>query len=104
MKAGRELNLRQIDALVAEKVMGWGDNPWQPFFPSTDIAHAWQVLERLKDKGYIFGIGIDEDGKYVCTIFFDGAGWFEETAETVQLAICLSALKAVGYEGEVEAK
>ena len=47
MKPGREL-----DALVVEKVMGWkwlSGNPWAP---STDIAAAWEVLEKMRERGY----------------------------------------------------
>ena len=32
----------KLDLLVCEKVMKW-KTPWEPFFPSTDIAAAWEV-------------------------------------------------------------
>ena len=72
MTAGREM-----DALIAEKVFGWAElwtdgkeymmyPPWEqnmgvgyderypvPHY-STDIAHAWEVIEKLlRDLGYI---------------------------------------------------
>jgi hypothetical protein len=79
MKPGREL-----DALVAEKVMGWrleergyGATFWvdengkvkraaepcsidfcscEVFSPSTDISDAWEVVEKLRDLGFHVGI------------------------------------------------
>lgn len=58
LKPGREL-----DALVAEKVMGWddsGDGEWRNEFdrpiesirlwrPSTDISAAWEVVEKMNE-------------------------------------------------------
>jgi hypothetical protein len=108
MKAGREL-----DALIAEKVMGtnvfdfkglpsyWDANIRRdiPHY-STNIADAWLVVEKLVKQCYQFGLANESDGKYFCSLFFDGAGTFEESAETAPLAICLAALKACGVEVE----
>lgn len=109
MKAGREL-----DTLVAEKVMGWtyrtfpdGACPlvkhWycgeqymlmQPF--STSIASAWQVVEKLKANGN--NVWVEWAGTvWVCgttSVFPD------IEADTAPLAICLAALKACGVEME----
>ena len=146
MKAGREL-----DALVAEKVMGWkprqskhgywnldGPNgehftdiyrrdytaqydketgqkvqqaPWWEYFwdeipfYSTNIADAWEVVRKMgmvliENSGEAFGkldewnvqfVGHDKEGE---------PHWVSESAETVELAICLAALKAVSQEGQ----
>jgi len=136
MNAGREL-----DALVAEKVMGckwgefhntpdepgrwedhkflvdpdgnkvavrwktknlltwdmchyWPSRPLRPY--STDIAAAWEVVEKFISEG----VSIYRDdrqpskGKWYA-LFGDGCG---VEADTVPLAICLAALKAVGVE------
>lgn len=110
MKAGREL-----DALVAEKVMGWvwikeinsprapellppnghspvmADDPIPRF--STDIAAAWSVIEKLS--------GPDEYATYQITNagaagdVFVCVGKGEAFAETLPLAICLAAIHAV---------
>ena len=120
MKAGREL-----DTLVAEKVMGWEatadglywdarqkrtrlvlgsaiakkreemgieNGPGFVFAPSTDIAAAWEVVEKA-DLWSLYGsIG---DGPYrACIQFEDREGLM--TADTAPLAICLAALKAKG--------
>jgi hypothetical protein len=78
MKPGREL-----DALIAEKVMGWGPieidrngNPVgiNPDYPSkfkchivpnysTDIAAAWTVVEKLK-----LCVWPTTDGRYLCLL------------------------------------
>lgn len=66
--------------------------------PSTDIAAAWQVVDRMKDQ-YTFMLSYRQhDGDYfVC---FDPVNRYEEIADTAPLAICLAALKAVGVEVE----
>ena len=100
---------RELDALIAEKVMGqntrglsgcgsWGcgcsSDPY-PHLPkySEDIAAAWRVVEKL-------------DGTYEPVIERHGPGWtawFDSNqawADTAPLAICLAALKAVGVQVE----
>jgi hypothetical protein len=131
MKAGREL-----DALVAEKVMGWQritgpktdyDGPCEygdvlipptisedeafrmmppkgaiPFYYfvnrnwSTNISDAWQVQE----KSIACTMFRDTDGYEVDLVYKRSQGWIRGVAETAPLAICLAALKAVGYEIE----
>lgn len=100
MKAGREL-----DALIAEKVMGWTYDEvlgWNspdgkltgqpcPRAYSTDIAAAWAVVVKFT------GVARVE--------FHQAEGWWIElgngydsasaTAPTAPLAICLAALKTV---------
>jgi hypothetical protein len=84
---------RELDALVAEKVMGWN---FQRSAFSTDIASAWEVVEKLQALEYTF-----------INLLWDGQGWDIEMgqdghdiscdtyADTFPLAICLAALKAV---------
>ncbi len=116
MKAGR-----QLDALVAEKVMGWeltqsrlghyhvitspSGKPIKthshiPLF-STDIAAAWLVVEKLITDGYEVSIDSIIDGFFECGINKDDGeidariiGW-EREAPTAALAICLAVLEAV---------
>jgi len=127
---------RELDALVAEKVMGlepWPeqDPRWQckafkakiipygqeakPCLPpeySTDIAAAWEVMEKFKDRG--LEVGWDKyREKWFCTNLaedFRYAFDLDETefkstfndnsiavlADTAPLVICVAALKAVG--------
>ncbi len=95
---------RELDALVAEKVMGL--NPFHfiedtifsslklPNY-STNIADAWLVVEKLKTKLYRLNI---------CQLH-SRKGWAfsvnmndnEETDTDISKAICLAALKAIGY-------
>lgn len=57
MNAGHEL-----DALVAEKVMGWTDclaikpkvGNGHPFSPSTEIGAAWEVVEKMRGGWFSF--------------------------------------------------
>lgn len=122
MKPGRDL-----DALVAEKVMGWLNNEkdtlapgmwgimdWRadgtPFlaanFPSysTDITAAWEVVDRLSSDGsWVLhgqeGLGWEAELNYQ-------NGRFLQNEDTVSIgrgntaphAICLAALKAEGID------
>ena len=132
MKAGREL-----DALVAEKVMGFpygqqhgeirenssgspfcsickvagswrdGDLFSEPCIQhySTDIADAWQVVEKLREQGFNFGIQhpCRRHGGQAFVYFHRYGGstiGHQSTAlaDTGPRAICLAALKAVCVE------
>jgi hypothetical protein len=129
MKPGREL-----DAMVAEKVMGLGEPKHQlmpcgleslpvaiytcancdhetdsrkdvdgcEYYPpySTDIAAAWEVVEKLGDKDFALERWPEipvkfrrPDWKYRAT--FDRSVNFSD-GTTAPHAICLAALKAVG--------
>ena len=128
MKPGREL-----DALAAEKVMGWrkktfpggggGFTAWVDenekvmklisnstmsetcyrcdyFRPSTDIAAAWEVVEKMSEQWPQYQLAKIEDGWSVMW-GFDGYGWPEATGKTAPEAICKAALLAV-MDGEDE--
>lgn len=121
MKFGREL-----DALIAEKVMGWtnvidnsvthmtggqllGVSPDERASPftgylaktyvphySTDMTDAWKVVEKIAS----CAIEHERDECRVVAIAFRGDGLPYEgraTCKTAPLAICLAALKAVGH-------
>jgi hypothetical protein len=104
MKPGREL-----DALVAEKVTGWpaardakaisetgywtaGDERFIHGLPaySTEIAAAWQVVEKLIATGDWCDFELD----YEPTLLWCCGG--KTYAPTAPHAICLAALKAAG--------
>ena len=106
MQAGREL-----DALVAEKVMGWtaikGDLGSMPDgriyvevpYYSTAIAAAWGVVEKCKYEVWIRCL----HGSCEVRVVDCGHEITRVDADTAPLAICLAALKAVGYELPQEA-
>ena len=120
MPAGREL-----DALVAEKVMGFclcpydpkwmradtgsgiwidGDTwrctdhgkpaftPWRSY--STDIAAAWEVVEKMRED-YEPRIELWDEGWEVTILTGTDRGSASGRALTAPLAICRAALKAV---------
>lgn len=132
MKPGRDL-----DRLIAEKVMGWHRKTYaqeQPgnkyvendhrltfhwydsnnkevflakesdcidcgtdfpaFSPSTHIAHAWPVVEKLN---FPFTISKNFVG-YKVDLFPSPGIKIEMAAETAPHTLCLAALKAVGVE------
>lgn len=121
MEAGPEL-----DALVAEKVMGWewktnpitGTSRLMPpshflrlgdlIFPhmhySTEIVAAWEVVQKLYEKGLIVCITLDRDeqryGPVECCVEDDKRKRGNTMialayALTAPLAICRAALKVV---------
>jgi hypothetical protein len=111
MNAGREL-----DALVADKVMG---KPWSGAmawcagategFPvgldsySSDMSAAWRVVENIRARGFCIYISASKlnvapDG---WKVYFEGRlNWPCVVGESLTLAICLAALKAVGVAVE----
>lgn len=116
MKAGREL-----DALIAEKVFGlkieWehyaaGSRPMvieedvrgnkmAPHY-STQIADAWLVVEKMKTNNYCFTLYDAYDPEWAALFSPRDAELNLAEAATAPLAICLSALKAVGVETDDE--
>jgi hypothetical protein len=108
VKAGRDL-----DDLVAEKVMGWflvsspyGRELWTDykglvllpdhFSPSVSITDAWQVVEAV---GQEFLVRKRLNGNdYRAFIIMDKGKEIYAHAKTASLAICLAALKAKGVE------
>lgn len=85
---------REIDKLIAEKVMGWETEPFGPFFPSTNIQDAWSVVEKLN-----FDVKVTKykDSGYQCHVFIPSNVQMV-FAESAPMAICKAALKAVGIE------
>lgn len=111
---------RELDALIAERVMGWRniptasvpDRPWidehgmgfQDLKPySTDISAAWEVVEKLGGfldlKRYVLiqGQGMKCIADFVSHRAY-GKPSCSAIADTPAHAICLAALKAVEHE------
>jgi len=112
---------RRIDALVAERVMGWWDcqkyaNGWFGMNPhwnkgeghqdtlppySTSIQAAWEVVEKMKPTHH-FNLSVMTNG-YIEASFAEWIGptllheaWINADEDTEEMAIALAALKAVG--------
>lgn len=101
MKQGSEM-----DALVAEKVMGWRSMGahWATgsthksrvhlktsWCPSTDISAAWEVYKKTPGNFYLS----NQDGKWKA--IFRGqteSFYYKATGDTAPEAICRAALKA----------
>ena len=122
------MNDRELDALVAEKVMGWERCPKEdcdgcdcpvffygrplnewcvndpehrlPWMPSTDIATAWQAVEKMKARPGHFSFRLEQSGtayhlpEWAATFNNEFIG----ISAHAPSAICLAALKAVGVE------
>ena len=115
MPAGREM-----DALVAEKVMGWrldascGYSTWMGgkadsrgmrwtidgWKPSADIAAAWGVVEKVREEFRY--VSVTAGNGWSCSAWdVEKAKRLREVhafADTAPLAICRAALLAVGVK------
>lgn len=100
---------RELDALIAERIMGWvrgrrygngngdwiidgkeGRRTWEttPRY-SSDSAAAMQVFQRLREMDFIVVLETAINGQWCVTV----ENW-EEAADTIPLAICRAALQA----------
>lgn len=102
MKANHDLN-----RLIALHVMGWTSEELTFGAPlySSSIESAWEVVEKLRGPKMAFSLSTlwdHSDGgkfKWIAKWEFWGTKRMEfELADTAPLAICRSALAAVGYE------
>lgn len=116
---------RELDELVAEKVMGWhrsnvdyahlswntteGFRSWEPtsfgsFQPSTNIASTLEVIEKMREHPEprfrsLRLVAYSYNRAYATFDSHqeDGDGWLEANGPLgIQLAVCLAALHAVG--------
>jgi hypothetical protein len=83
------------------------DHLFVPWAPSTNIAAAWQVVEKLYSEGWTINVGslAAHPRGWRCTLtqmhaddFYKHPQTWEANADTVCLAICRAALLAVGVE------
>lgn len=102
---------RELDALVAEKVMGWGpespgvlqakgfkQDPYPPF--STSIADAWRVADKLYQLGWSLTIEMANWSAVEVKLVDVSRDLIRDNvyiteAESAPHAICLAALKVV---------
>src|SRR3990167_1498198 len=117
---------REMDALIAEKVMGWEKavNSWgngadigwnlpsllphdperrtwsrDPLPYSTDISAAWQVVEKTRVGVRPYGAGWIAESEDAGRMYGNS---YQAIADTAPYAICLAALKAVGVDFKLE--
>jgi hypothetical protein len=107
LKPGRELDALvacRVDKIISEHDLETlpehhDDGVWRhiPKY-STEIAAAWELVEKLRSSRSEVGIIADSDGWYA----FEGGGEdmfpLSPTVPTAPYAICLAALKAVQHE------
>lgn len=92
---------KKLDKLVAEEVMDMtGLLHHKPY--STDISAAWEVVEKFN--GYTVvknDENLDDEIRYGSRIEHNGRYYFcGMQSKSAPHAICLAALKAVGYNKE----
>ncbi len=116
MSPGKDLDAQVARAVFGRATLGkdglWFDAETKRGIPnySTDIAAAWEVVERvktIKPDGSEFGISTERTDEFVVVwsdgvwlaewrpINFDGVAILGAKADTAPHAICLAALKAV---------
>ena len=126
------MNLRKIDRLVAEKVMGWrlksfpgeggGFSAWLNDdekiikYENNCTLHAqpydfWKPSTNIADAWQVVKKFYEKGDKVIvtntlggnwCCYIHAGLGQFSAIAETAPLAICLAAMKACGIEVKTE--
>ena len=120
------LSNEELSALVAEKVMGWETYTPKPYSgrevwwsreigsidyvshwsPATSIADAWEVVEKMGSPEHEFTTFIVagvEPNKALATMErcpSEGEYKKAEAESTAPRAICIAALRAVGWEEE----
>jgi hypothetical protein len=102
----------KIDALVAERVMGFEKTFKHPvqgqlfhiggssfsFHPSTSIDDAWAVVSLMRAKGHHIEMHVYEQSSE-CMIYTPGRNtYYSVTQDLMPAAICLAALRASGIE------
>lgn len=93
---------RELDALVAEKVLGWKRFPLDPpecLEYSTDISAAWKVFEQFKLSQLVRAQLQRAFDEHVCHFWEYSNGdvrIHEGRSNSMPHAICLAALRAVG--------
>ena len=126
MNPNETLHGPQLDQLVATKVMGWEiastkasyrkESPdggrdtiimAHDFRPSESIAHAWEVVEKMRSDNISLGITWTTGRFSVCQVSMCRSTMCEPiiytaNADTAPMAICLCALQAVGLAGVKE--
>ena len=107
-----------IDKLVARHVMELHDYSTEDFSPSTNMNHTLLVMNRLKMLGFSVLLrdcssedcGLVKNGEatredYLCNVSIGSVYTdkirYKSIANTAQMAVCLSALKAVGVIGVI---
>lgn len=113
MKPGRELDILIAEKVIGEKVIeldecngidnlwlsknrGYRDYVELPCY-STEIASAWEVVNKLILDSYDFNILVWKSGVNV-EVGCNGDLDIEIGSDSLPHAICLAALKAVGHE------
>lgn len=83
---------RELDALIANKVMGQFAYPNRiPRF-STNIAAAWLIVARLIAKGW--GFDLRNHGTWTAVLDYRDERHATEDGDTAPLAICRAVLEA----------
>lgn len=109
------MRIAELDRIVQSVVMGWDE--YKPnFMPSLHVEHAMQVEQRLYELGYdtlirrcignrcgLIARGEAEEGEFFCNVSikesdaeFDRPTYFKSVESTMPLAICRSAIQAMG--------
>lgn len=108
------MNVRDIDSMVTKHIMDSDDYKDILFFsPSTNMNHTLLVIEKLKALGFSTLLrdcssedcGLIKSGEatredYLCNVSIGSVYTekirYKSIAKTPQMAVCLSALKAIG--------
>lgn len=90
---GMIFHAREDDAIFVDGKMKWWANAWSP---STNIAHAWGVVEKMRQLSWkAFQLSSHDEGQRWGAIFMSGGMEARKVADTAPLAICRASLIAM---------
>ena len=97
------LSNRELDRLVAEKVMGWNLNDYtiegverNLWSPTSDPAAMLQLIERMKDRGSSVLINWGEDNDLWEVSWITGGKRYSGYDQSLSRALALASGQAVG--------
>lgn len=91
---------RELDACIAEQIMGWSSLSMRF---STDIAAAFQVVEKMREEGWLFSLSNDGT-EWSCQFSKPMGAEVRTSGGNAATVICLAALEAKGATSSVKAK
>lgn len=108
------MDKHELERLISTRFLGWKNTKWQNHFiddkgNSVDIRNtftekiefAWKIAEKMKKEWTDFSISNDGDLWNVAW-GFDGYGWRDVSAKTVEMALCIACLQSKDIKIHVE--
>lgn len=113
-KEDKSVEKHELERLIATNFLGWKGTKWQNQFIddrgnmvdvrntfTEKIEYTWKIAEKLKKDWTDFSISNDEE-KWNVSWGFDGYGWRDVSADSVEMALCIACLQSKNIKINVE--